>query len=534
MPNQEHLALLRQGVNIWNQWRKENPKVRPDFRELKLGKAILTRADLSGADLRGANLRKSDLSKLPSGANVTGKLVVGDPPQFSKFDYPFADVSLSGADFREADLRNANLSEADLRGANLNNANLSEVDLREASFYEATIIGMNLSKANLGKANLSKVRFSNINFCQTDIKEANLSRAFLCQSDFSNADLIGSDLSEANLSLAKLHKANLAGANLVAANLADAILSKANLNDADLSLTRALGTDFTGAQLTGACLGDWSYNSKTKLNSVICDYVYLKREKQERRPHSENFASGQFTKFFQQALETVDLIFSNGIDWKVFLTSFQKLQIECGSEELSIQAFENKNDGTFIIRVNVSPDANKEAIENYIKQEYKLKLKEKDHLLEVKDDKIAFYYEQIEFERKKNTELLGIVRTMAESSKTEMHFYGSVGGAAGNVTGNQEFIQNNYGSEQDQNLKEAIEEIYQLVTQQQTQGSNLKEAQEQVATDLAKQAQNDSTMKDKLIKLKHYLGDAAANGIIGEAAVAVVKSVLNFAGIPVS
>lgn len=528
MVNEEHLAILRQGVDIWNQWRKENPEVRPDFRELKLGKAILTRADLSGADLRGANLRKSDLSKLPSIPYMSANLWVGDPPQFSKFDYPFAEVSLAGADFREADFRNANLSEADLRGAKLNNANLSEVNLSGASFYEAIIVGVNLSKANLSKANLSRVNFSNINFYQADIEKANLSRAFLCQSDFSDADLSGSDLSEANLSLAKLHKANLAGANLVGANLADAVLSEANLNDADLSLARALGTNFNRAHFTGTCLGDWSYNSKTKLDSIICDYVYLKSEKQERRPHSGNFVSGQFTKLFQKALETVDLIFSNGIDWKVFLTLFQKLQVECGSEELSIQAIENKNDGTFIIRVNVPPDANKTEIEKYIKQEYEHKLKEKDQLLQIKGEQTSFYHEQLEIERRKNTDLLRIVETMAENSKIEMHFHGPVGGAAGNVTGNQEFIQHNYASEQKQPLAEAAKEIQQLLIQLQTQGYNLEQAQQQVAT----QAQSDSTIKDKLVKLGQYLSDAAANGIIGEAAVTVIKPVLRLAGIP--
>src|SRR4051812_35846451 len=41
MANEEHVALLKQGVDAWNKWRRENPKVRPDLRE---------------AYLRGANL----------------------------------------------------------------------------------------------------------------------------------------------------------------------------------------------------------------------------------------------------------------------------------------------------------------------------------------------------------------------------------------------------------------------------------------------------------------------------------------------
>ena len=45
MANDEHVAMLKQGVDAWNAWRRENPHIRPDL----LG------ADLSGADLRRAD-----------------------------------------------------------------------------------------------------------------------------------------------------------------------------------------------------------------------------------------------------------------------------------------------------------------------------------------------------------------------------------------------------------------------------------------------------------------------------------------------
>ncbi len=47
MANEEHVALLKQGVDAWNAWRRENPDIRPA---------------LSGADLHGADLRRADLS----------------------------------------------------------------------------------------------------------------------------------------------------------------------------------------------------------------------------------------------------------------------------------------------------------------------------------------------------------------------------------------------------------------------------------------------------------------------------------------
>jgi len=31
MVNEEHVSLLKQGVEVWNRWREENPDVRPDL-----------------------------------------------------------------------------------------------------------------------------------------------------------------------------------------------------------------------------------------------------------------------------------------------------------------------------------------------------------------------------------------------------------------------------------------------------------------------------------------------------------------------
>ena len=167
MANQEHLELLRQGVEAWNAWRAKEPSVRPD---------------LSGADLSGANLSEANLS----GAN------------------------LSGADLSGADLSGANLSEADLSGANLSGANLS---------------GANLSEANLSGANLSEADLSGANLSGANLSGANLSGADLSGANLSGANLSGANLSGANLSGANLSGANLSGAQLVETNLVDATLT---------------------------------------------------------------------------------------------------------------------------------------------------------------------------------------------------------------------------------------------------------------------------------------------------------------------
>ena len=84
MANQEHLQMLKRGVEAWNKWRKGNGYItRPDLRAADLWEASLSGADLRGADLAGASLGKADLSGSMlirtnlEGANLTGCQVYG-------------------------------------------------------------------------------------------------------------------------------------------------------------------------------------------------------------------------------------------------------------------------------------------------------------------------------------------------------------------------------------------------------------------------------------------------------------------------
>ena len=59
MANEEQLAILKQRVEVWNEWREENPEEWIDLWGAKLGEAnlsgaILSRANLSDAELSGA------------------------------------------------------------------------------------------------------------------------------------------------------------------------------------------------------------------------------------------------------------------------------------------------------------------------------------------------------------------------------------------------------------------------------------------------------------------------------------------------
>jgi uncharacterized protein YjbI with pentapeptide repeats len=68
MASDEDLARLRQGVDVWNAWRAQNPESRADLVGANLsgddlGRANLWRADLHFANLSGTVLRLADLSQ---------------------------------------------------------------------------------------------------------------------------------------------------------------------------------------------------------------------------------------------------------------------------------------------------------------------------------------------------------------------------------------------------------------------------------------------------------------------------------------
>jgi uncharacterized protein YjbI with pentapeptide repeats len=136
MAYEEQLAILQQGVDVWNAWRKEHPQVTPDLRGVDLHGAKLRNANLLGADLHAAKL---------AGADLQGALL-------GEANLYFAD--LRGADLTEAILIRTDLGEADLDGANLMRASLHGADLQSADFRGADLTNADLTEAMLVHTNL--------------------------------------------------------------------------------------------------------------------------------------------------------------------------------------------------------------------------------------------------------------------------------------------------------------------------------------------------------------------------------------------
>src|SRR3954447_7404155 len=154
MADEEHVALLRQGVEVWNKWRQKNPDVKADLHDADLSGADLDRANLGGANLGGANLRRANLN----GADLRR-------------------ANLGGAILNGADLGGAILRRADLGGAILGGANLRRADLGGANLNGATLNGADLGGAILNGASLSSADLSRATLYETVFGDTNLTRA---------------------------------------------------------------------------------------------------------------------------------------------------------------------------------------------------------------------------------------------------------------------------------------------------------------------------------------------------------------------
>jgi uncharacterized protein YjbI with pentapeptide repeats len=121
----------QQVVAAWNQWRQDNPDIRPD----------LSRADLHGAALSGVDLHSTDLAL----------------------------ADLSAATLSKATRAGARLSRARLEGTNLTEANLFKAALARVDLARATLTGADLTGARLTGANVTEADLAGANFTATEI-----------------------------------------------------------------------------------------------------------------------------------------------------------------------------------------------------------------------------------------------------------------------------------------------------------------------------------------------------------------------------
>ncbi len=151
MANPEHLDILKQGVEVWNRWRKENPEIFPDLDDAKISGRFLDNIDLSRATFINADCRGTRFLN----ADLWGSLCIN--------------TDFSGAQLSQIEASLANFNQATLFGADC---------------YTARFEGADLSKADLEKSYLYRAFFRNTNFT-----DANLTGALIGATSFDDCDL---------------------------------------------------------------------------------------------------------------------------------------------------------------------------------------------------------------------------------------------------------------------------------------------------------------------------------------------------------
>jgi uncharacterized protein YjbI with pentapeptide repeats len=226
---------------------------------------------------------------------------------------------------------NLDLSDIDFTGAKLANT-----DLRARKFYRTRFKNVE---------GLERARVDNRYFDLDQPKVQMLLTDGYCEEkDFSGINLQGAYLQAAIIREYDFTNANLSGANLSGADLKDNIFVQADVT----------GVDFTEANLTGICLENWNINSQTCFTNVKCDYIFRNLDSRgkptNRHPREGNFNPREFESLYQEVGNIVELVFKEGLNWRAFAFTLQKLQLEDEGMGLELRGIEKRGD-LWIVKV---------------------------------------------------------------------------------------------------------------------------------------------------------------------------------------
>ena len=259
MANTDHMAKLRKGARVWNQWRQDNPNIAPDLKQAHLHKAMLSRFDLRDAVITNANL---------DGAFLRFSILIG--------------AQLGGTSLKESDCHGA-----DCRGASMQGARFDFANMRLANLRSAKLVSTGFSKACMEKCNLERA----------DLRAAMLSGAFLGKANLTEANLVNARLDNADLSFANFTQANLRHTNLRGANA-----HGADFRLAILHLCILDGADLTDSRLWESQRAQWS------IKGIVCERAFWDKDGSV----ASEFAPGDFERLYGNQF-VIELFYEGGI-----------------------------------------------------------------------------------------------------------------------------------------------------------------------------------------------------------------------------
>ena len=331
---------------------------------------------------------------------------------------------------------------------------------------------------------------------------------------FRGINLRGADFSGAIFIESDLSGADLRETILTAIDFSEADLSGADLRGANLNIARLIGTNLSEAKLTGANIKGWQIDSSTSFNGVQCDYIfrsydYKKNEFTNRLPvdPSSTFKPGEFEQWLavrQGALDTIDITFTDGIDWQAFFQSLQKVRQQHPEAAVRMQSVQEVN-GSYVASLQLETEVEGDAldqlkatIESEVKASYERQLAAAQGEIQALGGKVEGLQWSLE-----QTLKMG-------SNNIHQNFYGPTGNVAGTNWGNMTAtINNNYGPQAD--------DIIQLLTSLRESAQSFPDEQkstaqvhiEDLTSDIAQPQPNPARLQARFVAL---LGVAIALG----------------------
>lgn len=169
MANPEHLDILKQGVDNWNKWRRENVEIQVD----------LSGTDLSNLDLSMGNFSPARVPKSP----------IDGIPVVSYIGIQLTQINWNSANLQSADFNHANLTGANFRGAHLSGTNFSHANLSNADLSYANIHYTNFSWSNMTSANFTGAEIAWASFSRTDLSQSVMSQTTMGWNFFATVGL---------------------------------------------------------------------------------------------------------------------------------------------------------------------------------------------------------------------------------------------------------------------------------------------------------------------------------------------------------
>ena len=278
MANKEHLKILAQGSEVWNEWRKENFEIQPDLKNVDF--SFVRRSQ--GIYKYPPTPQEKNLQKDEAFADIVREVRAVQEQAIKKQDSDNrklieVEFDLSDPKFMSIDLSRVDLSGSDLSGIRIWLPDFVCANLKEANLHNAYFLMANFTGANLYKAHLAGLQTSYADFTEADLRESDCTLATLLNSNFSHSQFRGVQLTYANLQDANFQRSNFYGADLRWANLTRVNLSGATLIDADLRNAHIIDSNLESADLMNCKIygiSAWNLNLKNAIqkNLSISDY----------------------------------------------------------------------------------------------------------------------------------------------------------------------------------------------------------------------------------------------------------------------